>query len=216
MTSINHQASGLVLILSAVVVLASCGHAAAAEAETMTIEETVHDAAAIIVGRVEHLQSRWADRAHRRIVTDCTFNVEKVILASSEVKRGRPLTLTFWGGSLGGETQSIPDLHLPVKGSRYLLMLRPQWQTPGFTPTVGFTNGMFRILEGSLGNRQMVTDADGLTLFSTVDKRILRASETGEKTRAAKVSAGVTLNAFVAWLEANLPRIKGSNPKQRS
>lgn len=189
--------------------LAVCGTPSRALiVEPYTLGETVHDASAIVVGRIVSHQCRWGNNAHRWILTDYKFQVDDVVLAAPGVQRGGALTLTFWGGRIEDEVQSIGGFHNPQDGERLAVMLRPDWQTPGFTPCVAFTNGLFHI-RGE-GGQAAVLDGDGADL---IWKDATHPARNFEAVGPGTATVGVTLDAFVRALRTNLPAMKAGPAK---
>jgi len=188
--------------------LISSPPATATEVIPLSLNETVRQADAIVLGTVTAQQSRWGDSSKRWIATDFTLTVEDVIHAS---EKGSPIqktiTLTYWGGTLGGETQAVSDMRLPKPNEHLLLILRPDWQQNGFTPTVGFNQGLFSV---TTDKTSLVLDADGQPLV---------LGDKGNITRSVGLTAGtanVDLPTFTGWLRANINAIKAAPPPQRA
>lgn len=189
----------------AALALTLCWRAGATTVEPMTIEETAHDANSIFVGRVLQVESRWGDASRRWMVTDCTVAVEDAILADNKVQTGRQVVLTFWGGTIGNETQGVADLDIPNVDGRYVLMLAPEGPERGFAPTVGLYRGIFPVNEASL-----VTDAEGAPLLATATGKVVHGNEAEP---GAMASRNANLATFVAYLRTNLMRIKAMPEK---
>jgi hypothetical protein len=95
-------------LLFALVALLACAPSLSASiAELATFDEKVENAATIVLGTCVRTSAHW-DGAHRWIVTDSTFRVEKVLKGSTGVTE---LTIVTPGGSVGGlhqETIGVP------------------------------------------------------------------------------------------------------------
>src|SRR5262249_7706325 len=124
----------------------------ASEVLPLSLRETVRQADGIVLGTITAKQSRWGGGTRRWMMTDYTFSVERVVYASKPSDLvNRTLTLSYWGGTLNGETQAISDVRLPAIGERLVMMLRPDWNgQPGFAPVVGLNKGLFSISAAQL------------------------------------------------------------------
>src|SRR5262249_46684174 len=128
---------GLALLIPAVT-----APAGALEAEQYTIDQTANGDSTIFVGHALTHRYTWRDASQGWVMTDYTFNVEVVIVADRNVQLGGTLTLSFWGGTIGGETQRIAGFDPPFRGHQYVLILLPDLAFgSGFSPCVGFSNG---------------------------------------------------------------------------
>ncbi|KAG8526102.1 uncharacterized protein KY384_000095 [Bacidia gigantensis] len=175
------------------------------EVAPMTIEETIHDAGAIFVGTVQSEQTHWGNASHRWMYTEYTFNVEEAPLSDGVVQKGGQVTISYWGGTIGNQTQRIADVEIPKVGQRYVIMLRPDWQTPGYTPIVGLHLGQFQVQVDAQSKAQYVTESDGRPLFTAAQApQMLRQRDIGNK----EATPRVTLANFTQWIRANLARIK--------
>jgi hypothetical protein len=182
----------------------------AAQELALTLDETVRRADAIVVGTVTNRQSRWGDSSRRFMVTDYTLAIEKILYPSEQGDPiGDTVVVTYWGGTIGDETQSISDLRVPVVGERLMMMLRPDWRrTLEFSPVVGLNQGLFKLAGAAAGagNRTepVVVDAGGQQLVMTSGGSV-------ERQEAATSSRGsVSLEAFESWLKSNISRIKST------
>jgi hypothetical protein len=108
----------------------------ASQVVPLTLTETIRQAQTVVVGNVVAKKTRWGTEAQRWMLTDYTFEVEEVVVAGEgTLPIGRTIVVTYWGGTLGDETQEVADARLPEVGERLLLMLKPEWQTKvHFTP----------------------------------------------------------------------------------
>jgi hypothetical protein len=181
----------------------------AAQELALSLEETVRRADAIVLGTVTARQSRWGDDSRRWMVTDYTLAVENVLYPSEQ---GDPISntvvVTYWGGTIGDETQGISDMRVPVVGERLVMMLRPDWaRSIEFSPVVGLNQGLFRVAaDAAAGNRAapVMLDAGGRPLALTTTGGVARSSA------ALATDTAVSLAAFEAWLASNVTRIKAT------
>ncbi len=185
----------------------------AAQEIPLTLEETVRQADAIVLGTVLARQSRWGDATQRWIVTDYTFAVERVLYPSEQGEPiGESIDLMYWGGTMGNETQGISDLRLPVIGERLVVMLRPDWaRRLEFSPVIGLNQGLFSIADATGSDRQTAAmlDAGGLPLRVTAGGGIERAL-------APSPTRNVSFASFENWLAANIARIKATPSQLRA
>src|SRR5947207_5803655 len=74
----------------------------------LTLAETVRQADTIVVGTVVDKQSRWGDLSRRWMVTDYTVALEEVVYGpESGAIISKSIVVTYWGGSINGESQGI-------------------------------------------------------------------------------------------------------------
>lgn len=140
----------MVVVLSLVVLSLVSFPLLASELVSLSMNETVHRADAIAVGVVTSKASRWGDASRRWMVTDYTLAVEETLLESQDDAIGETITLTWWGGTIGQESQSVSDLRQPTTSERILVMLREDWnRRVGFSPVVGFNAGFFVVRSDS-------------------------------------------------------------------
>ena len=170
------------LVLAATVVACT---ATASVVEPISLNETVRRADSIVVGTVKARSTRWGDASQRFMWTDYTLAVEDVVYTTEALPE--KVILTYWGGTIGTQTQAVSDMRVPEIGERLLVMLRPGWnREPGFTPTVGFHEGLF-----------------------VVDP------QTSAVVAAASGAPAGDLATFTAWLRANVASIKASPAEVR-
>lgn len=181
------------------------------EVDPRTLEETAREATAIFVGTVTKQEPRYGDDAKRFIFTDYTFNVEDPILAEATVEKGTEVHLTFRGGTIGEETQAIAGMPMLMVGERYLLMLRSNWTQIKGIPLVGADQGLFRVAADPKTNTQRVFDASGAPVVLVGDTGLVRSTDQGAGRR---LEDAVPLEAFVARLRRELPRIKQAPPPE--
>jgi len=182
----------------------------AAQGVPLSLNETARQADAVVLGTITAKQSRWGDSSQRWMVTDYALTVENVIYSSEKGEPVRtPVTLTYWGGTIGSETQAIADVRLPVVGERLLLFLRPNWaREVSFTPVVGFNQGLFSVTPEVAGGGALVREAFGEPLELTASGEV-RHHDGLADTRA------VSIETFISWLRGNINSIKAT-PSERS
>jgi len=178
------------------------------------LNETVRQADAIVLGTITGKQSRWRDLSRRWMETDYTLSVEEVLYAPPKGESiGRSLVLTFWGGTLDGQTQTISDMRLPLMGERLVVMLRPGWRNGGFSPLVGFNEGLFSVSSEVRGGPALVHDHNGQTLVLSARGQVLRRRDIVSR---ADGDAQADLAAFVGWLRSNIASIKAKPSEIRT
>jgi hypothetical protein len=172
----------------------------------LTLTETVRQAESIVVGTVKESQTRWGDASKRWMVTEFSFALEKVLYAGPlKAGVGDTITLSFWGGTLEGETQAVSDLRMPSVGERLMVMLRPEWNTTLSSPVVGFNEGQLLVTTDGLGGVEMVRDHQGKVLALSGSGDVMRQRDTV----ATSIDATpATLAGFESWLRVNLEGIK--------
>src|SRR6266498_370859 len=189
-----------------------CGASSVAAQEVpLSLNETARQADAIVLGTITAKQSRWGNSSQRWMVTDYALTIETVIYPS---KKGEPLSttvmLTYWGGTIGSETQAIADVRLPVVGERLLLFLRPNWgRELSFTPVVGFNQGLFSVTPEVAGGGALVREAFGEPLRLTASGHVVRRLD------GLADAPAVSIETFISWLRANINSIKAA-PSERS
>jgi len=187
--------------------------AAATQLAPLTLAETARDADAIVVGTVTAQQTRWGSIAKRWMETDYTLQVEDVLLPSEAgVPIERSIVLTYWGGTIDDETQTISDMRAPRPGERLVVMLRRGWsEKAGFTPVVGFNYGLFSVATDAASGRSTVLDFASAPLALEAQGNVVRPTETD--TASART---VDLALFSSWLRSNIGAIKTSQPPVRN
>lgn len=192
-------------IVVLVVVLLGTLTVSATEVVPLTMNETIRQSDAIVLGTVTARTCRWGDATKRWIVSDYTFAVEEVLnVPAHGAPLGKTITLTYWGGTIDGETQGISDVRLPAAGERLILMLKDSWREPGFTPVVGLNQGLFVVVgDGS------VTDFSGQALGRNERNDVVRPGV------AAPGKSELSLAVFKSWLRANIAAIKAAPTELR-
>jgi hypothetical protein len=145
------------------------------------------------------------------MVTDYALTVEDVIYRS---EKSEPVSttamLSYWGGTIGTETQAIADVRLPIVGERLLLFLRPGWDREvGFTPVVGLSQGLFSVTPDVATGRTLVREASGQLLGLTASGNVVRRRD------GLADAPVVSIETFISWLRANMKSIKAA-PSERS
>jgi hypothetical protein len=170
----------------------------------LSIAETARQAEAIVVGTVRGVHSRWGDASRRWMQTDYELVVDDVVQAP---ERGAPVagavSLTFWGGTIGDETQRVAGVRVPREGEQLLVMLHPRWRDGSVTPTVGWNQGLF-IATVDAGGREAIVDGDGQLVTLTGAQSAERSGVRSDAIQAP----GLGMAGFAAWLRANLAVIK--------
>jgi hypothetical protein len=214
---------GLLYLVLSLIASLSGQPAGATTILPMTMEDTVREAEAIFVGRVVRHWSRWTDESRQQMATDYLLEVEDTILSSGGIETGRPVVLTYWGGTIGNETQEVAGLELPADGQRYVIMLRTGYQTLGLSPLVGANQGMFLIEPESPFLVPVVKQHDGELLWRTKEGRIIRGADSNSPSLRHRVDSagiadsflarpGVLPSEFTYWLRGNLAPIKAQKP----
>ena len=188
-----------------------CGASSIAAQELpLSLKETARQADAIVLGTITAKQSRWGDSSQRWMVTDYTLKIEDVVYTSKkEESFSTTVAITYWGGTIGNETQAISDVRLPVVGERLLLFLRPNWRRElSFTPVVGFNQGLFSVAPGVAGGKALVREAFGEPLRLTATGQVVRRLD------GPADAPGVSLETLISWLRVNIKSIKAA-PSER-
>ena len=154
----------------------------------LTLGDLVRESEAIVVTSVVSAQSRWLDASHRVIVTDCRVTVDDAVAGPAP---GTTVVLTFWGGTIGTESQAIAGMPIPRAGERFLMFLRRGALAGGVAPTVGLFQGLLRVEPGGSGQSAVLREADGGAL--------------------RPLTAGATdFGGLVAYLKAHLEELRNS------
>jgi len=171
-----------------------------------SLDETIRQTDAIVLGTVISSETRWGDASHRWIETDYTFSVEEIIQGDPAIGAGNgSLVLTFWGGTLDGETQGIAGLRHPAMNERLILMLRPGWTEGGFTPVAGLNQGLFEVAATAEAGPEVVLDHEGQKLVLTITGQVVRDNTIGVQPAA---SSSVGLAVFIEWIRDNIAVIR--------
>src|SRR5947208_1315061 len=118
--------------------LVCASEAFATEVASLSIEDTVRQTDAIAVGTILSHRSYWGDVSKRWMQSEYTLSVENVVYPSEQrLTIGQTITLKYWGGTVGDEMQSLPDIRVPVDGEHVVMLLHPRWAEGGTAaPTV--------------------------------------------------------------------------------
>src|SRR3954468_16295975 len=130
-----------VLLVVAFVQTLLISSASASTVLPMSLGDMVRESDAIVVASVGTARARWLDDRRHVIVTDCDVLVEEVVAGRAPERT----TLTFWGGSIGTETQEIAGMPIPDAGDRFVMFLRPGALSGQVAPTVGLHLGLLRV-----------------------------------------------------------------------
>lgn len=198
----------LVLVIAVLFGL-STPNANADSVAPLALSEVIKGSDAIVVGTITGKQSRWGNAAHSWMQTDYTLDVEDVVYPSElGIPIPKSITLTYWGGTIGGETQAVADVRLPAGGERLVLMLHSQWtQGTAIAPTMGFNLGFFSVEADAGSGKLVVRDAASQALTLTSAGQIVSGAVNGP------VAAGGTvmdLTMFTGLLRANIGFIKAT------
>lgn len=161
----------------------------------LTLEQAVRGSSDVIVGTVISAASRWGDASKRWMLTDYVVEVEQVV--AGNLPSASRMTVTFWGGTIDGETQEIAGMELPAVGHRHVLMLRRNWAQSTGSPLVGLDQGLFRVRRDAATGRDIVLDRH---------RRPLQRSPAGTPrlSQSSQAADTVGLSEFVVWI-SNLP-----------
>ncbi|HEV7425400.1 MAG TPA: FG-GAP-like repeat-containing protein [Thermoanaerobaculia bacterium] len=182
----------------------------ATEVTPLGFDDVVRQADVVVVGTISSHQSRWGDASHRWMLTDFNLVVEDVVYPSEQgIPVEKAIVLTYWGGTIGGERQALPDVRVPVDGERVVMVLHSRWASGGaVAPTVGFNHGFFQVSDDAASGQGVVRDAAGKALVLTSDGKLARETDaSGQK--------AVSLTEFSDWLRANIVSIKKTAPSPR-
>jgi Matrixin len=179
--------------------------------QASNLEDSVRKAAAIMVGTLTQQEARYGDASKRFIFTDQVFTVEDSLLPESGLQSNQTVRLTFWGGTIGGETQELADMPTLTAGERYVLLLRPEWGAIKGMPLADMRDGLFRVVVDPATKASTVVDANGVPLNLQPEGKGLKRTNTKLGTSP---TTGMTLEAFVARLRQELPRIRQTPAQQ--
>ena len=181
----------------------------ATEVVPLTLTETIRQAETIVVGRVVSQNTRWGTEAKRWMFTDYTIAVEEVVAAEAGTQPiGEKIVVSYWGGTLEGETQFVSDCRRPQIDERLVFILAPGWRTePGVSPVVGFNYGLLSVAAGEDSAEAVVLDANGTPLVRREDGLL---GWRGATPAAEANSARVELPQFVTWVRENIGAIKAA------
>jgi hypothetical protein len=205
----------LILYLTLYLTIAAslCPTAAiATEVVPLTLRETVQEADAIVSGTIVSKTTRWGNDFRRWMITEYALSVDEVITGAAET-RGATVLLTWWGGTMDGETQTVSDVRLPRIGEKLILMLKPGWRAHNtLTPVVGFNQGLFSVVVEATTNISTVQDATGNPVVLVQDQ-LKRRDELDFVSTATTRSIDET--AFIQWLREHVDAIKAAPVKAR-
>jgi hypothetical protein len=175
----------------------------ATEVVPFTLEQLVRGASDVVVARVQSAESRWGDETRRWMLTDYTLSIEQNVVGDGPA--GGVVKVTYWGGTIDGETQRIAGMELPVIGRRHVLMLRRGWRSSRGSPVVGLDQGLFTVQRDDASGKEIVLDRARRPLQRAAGGvlSVGRASEPG--------ADAVSLSEFAVWI-SNVP--PGPDPAQ--
>jgi hypothetical protein len=183
--------------------------AAATEVVPLSLTETIRQAETIVVGRVVSQNTRWGTEAKRWMQTDYSIAVEEVVEADAGTEPiGKTVVVTYWGGTLDGETQGVSDCRLPRIGERLVFILARGWQTKtSVSPVVGFNYGLLSVAAAENDGPAVVLDANGTPLVRRADGLL---GWRGATPAAEANSARVELPQFTSWVRENIRTLKAA------
>lgn len=122
----------------------------------MDFVELIQRSNVIFTGTVEKKESRWNDKKNL-IVTDYSFNVTEVLYGQAD----KTLKLTFAGGQLEEEGQSVSDVPEFNVGDEVVLMLELE-DVSTFSPITGMYQGKYSSIYLPSYGTTMAFDGDNL------------------------------------------------------
>lgn len=150
----------------------------AATVRRLELDELRARAESVFAGQVTGVTAKLGSDG-RLVWTDYTIEVSDTLAGRDP---GSVTTLSFAGGTTGGLSMGIPGVPELREGDSYVFFIepRPDATKPALVPTVGWGQGLYRIVR--------VGDGPGSTtaLVST-DGEPLEISSSGELTRGASV-----------------------------
>src|SRR4051812_16857190 len=165
----------------------------------LTLGDMVRDADAIIVGTVASANGRWLDGARRVIVTESRVDVDDPVLGST----GAAVTLTFWGGTIGDETQEIAGMPIPHAGERFVMFLRAGALSGQVAPTVGLFQGLLRVVVDPSTGAAVVREVNGGGLRPSI-----AAIDSGAVMPQSDGGSAMRLDAFLAALGSHMAELR--------
>ncbi|MEO8603969.1 MAG: hypothetical protein ABI629_15445 [bacterium] len=142
----------------------------------------------VFVGTVSATAAEWSDPEHRDIRTRVTF-------ADLTWLRGdgaAAVTLRFAGGALDGLREEIAGVPHFAVGERRIIFARAGAY---ISPLVGFTQGMFQVVDGADG--EVVLDAGGRAVTG-VGSAAVRRGDVGD------VQTALPLDAFLGRVRSQM------------
>ncbi len=103
----------------------------------MSLEELANEAASIVDGVVENVESRWENRM---IFSYVTIRIEE----SLKGRRSRTAVIRQVGGRIGNRVLDVPGMPAFTTGDRVVVFLKPNGN--GTFHVVGMAQGRFRVL----------------------------------------------------------------------
>ena len=193
---VRRRAGVAALSLALLGLIVSGRTALATEVIQLTLEQVVRGASDVVIARVQSAESRWGDESKRWMLTDYTLLIEQSVVGNAAA--GAHLKVTFWGGTLDGETQRVAGMQLPVVGQRHVLMLSRGWQGSRGSPIVGLDQGLFVIQRDNTTGKDIVLDR-GRRAVQRTPAGSLAVAQTSQGSTDA-----ISLAEFVVWI-SNVP-----------
>lgn len=148
------------------------GGVRAGEVAPMTVRELADFAGQVIIGRVTAVRSYWAENP-RRIESTVTFD-NVAYLKGAVASSSTSFALTVPGGEVGTWEMRVGCAPTFAVGEKWLLFLLPTYRT---FPTVGLSQGAFRVVADSAGVDRVYT-AVGLPLAGIDERTWVRPLQT--------------------------------------
>ena len=161
--------------------LATCGPVLASSVRELAFEEVVSLSALVFEGQVLGRETRQLRDGS--IHTFVRFRVLEVIKGSYA---GEEIELSFLGGSIGGRTLQVSDLHMPGLDESGIYFVESLTQAQ-VHPLVGWDQGHF-LLAAQSGGAAIVTTAEHLPVV---------ALDAGAAPQAMSLSTGVAKGVMV-------------------
>lgn len=153
-----------ILILGMMVFFATANPVQAVTTIPRNFDQLVSRADAIFKGSVIDKTSRWTgEGATHHIVTLVTFQVE-------ETYKGTPTptqTLRFLGGTVGGDTLSVPEMPQFEVGQKAVLFVVDNGKL--FCPLVGVAQGRFHVVVDAATHHERVLTDDFSPVVDTAE-----------------------------------------------
>lgn len=164
-----------------VLALVSCGPALASSVRELGFEEVVSLSALVFEGQV--LGSETRQLRDGSIHTFVRFRVDEVIKGQYAAQE---IELSFLGGSIGGRTLQVSDLHMPESGESGIYFVESLTRVQ-VHPLVGWEQGHFLL----------ASQAGGTTIVTTAGHLPVLAVDAGTAPQAMNLSTGVAKGVAV-------------------
>lgn len=150
--------------------LAAIPTAGEAKVIPIGIEQLAKEASWIVEGHVTEVHSDWSPD-HTQIYTFVTITRQKLHKGTYE---DRAFRLRILGGVVDGIGMAVEDSPVFSHGEQVILFLGPNPQA--FFPTVGLSQGAFKLSRDAETGEEMATNSQGMSLSKAdLEERIRRA-----------------------------------------